>query len=333
MFCPKCGTENRDSAKFCDECGTRFNKRKHAAKSEVSEVPPALKILVVIVAIITAVIILFLFLSQVFTNHPPSTGSTTTIIFNPANGTSYTGDVEYSSNTILKGDIAASGNVIVRSGVTLTTNGFSIIAGGAFDNSGTINAGNPRNNAALGANGQNYANSYGGSGGSGGGGGGSASSGSTPTAPNITNTQLRTWYGNGMFNYLAGAGGGGGCPLHGFAGNGGSTLVAGGTYKNRSNACTAGGGIGGSGSYGVYIQANSIVAGTINANGQKGNAGPVDVGGGGGGGAILLAYGNGNYVAGAYDANGGPARGDSGAGGDGQILNYSYGSTPPITPP
>jgi hypothetical protein len=88
------------------------------------------------------------------------------------------------------------------------------------------------------------------------------------------------------------------------------------------------GGTGGAGAYGIYIQANRIIAGTINASGLAGTLGNPDAGGGGGGGAILLAYGAGGYVPGAYNTDGGSATADSGAGGKGIVLNYSYAPGP-----
>lgn len=64
---------------------------------------------------------------------------------------------------------------------------------------------------------------------------------------------------------------------------------------------------GGNSAYGLYIQANQIIAGVINSNGAAGTAGTEDAGsgGGGGGGSILLAYGSGGYTAGTYTTTGG----------------------------
>jgi hypothetical protein len=109
--------------------------------------------------------------------------------------------------------------------------------------------------------------------------------------------------------------------------------MQGGIYSNRTVACGGNGGLGGSGSYGVFIQADRIIAGTIKANGQAGGTGQPDGGGGGGGGAIMLAYGNGGYIAGTYSFSGGANQSNSGWGGKGQVLTYSFGSTPPITQP
>lgn len=77
------------------------------------------------------------------------------------------------------------------------------------------------------------------------------------------------------------------------------------SVTNPNTQMNGNGGAGGGG-YGLYIQANSIYAGTINANGQNAivsNAGAG--GGGGGGGAVLLAYGSGGYTAGTYNVAGG----------------------------
>lgn len=65
-------------------------------------------------------------------------------------------------------------------------------------------------------------------------------------------------------------------------------------------------------SYGIYIQANQIIAGTINAVGMGGGGGQE---GGGGGGAIILSYGSGGYTAGTYNVAGGTAGTGLGSGG------------------
>jgi len=246
-------------------------------------------------------------------------------------------DITISSNTTLTSDLYCN-NLTINSGVTLTTNGYNIYCQGTFTNNGTINTGTLSNggiggnNGSVGGTGGSEKNSYAGSGGGGtngtgignssagsGGstlvaGGGVASSGSTPSAPTITNSLIQSWYNNGFQNYLAGAGGGGGGSAEG--GNGGN---------------------GGGGSYGIYIQANEIIAGTINANGGNGNAGvnsAYGAGGGGGGGVILLAYGSGGYTSGTYNVSGGAGNssssGTAGNGGNGQVLTYNY-STQPIT--
>jgi len=230
-------------------------------------------------------------------------------------------DITISSNTTLTSDLYCN-NLTINSGVTLTTNGYNIYCEGTFTNNGTINT---NYNSAT-----SITTSYGGSGGGGGafytgsqwfsggngystlvsgGAGGTSSSengvnGSTPSAPSLTNSVILNWYNNGFQNYFSGAQGG---------------YSGGNKYS------------GGSGGYGIYIQANEIIAGTINANGQNGES--ADGGcGGGGGGVILLAYGSGGYTAGTYNVNGGAGGGGSGGsggnGGNGQVLTYNYSSQP-----
>ena len=40
MFCPKCGTQNNDAAKFCANCGTSLNGGHTAAKDQCTLTPP-----------------------------------------------------------------------------------------------------------------------------------------------------------------------------------------------------------------------------------------------------------------------------------------------------
>jgi len=228
-------------------------------------------------------------------------------------------NITISSNTTLTSDVYCN-NFTINSGVVLTTNGYNIYCTGAFINNGTINTGYSTGQTTSGNSGTSFPNSYGGSGGGGGGGGGSGgntivsggssgNSGSTPSAPTLTNSLIQTWYKNGMSNYLAGAGGG--CGI-------GSGFAS---------------GFGGEGAYGIYIQANKIIAGTINANGGAGASSlSYGGGGGGGGGVILLAYGSGGYTAGTYNVSGGAfgtsSSGNGGAGGNGQVLTYNYSTYP-----
>jgi len=220
-----------------------------------------------------------------------------------------TNNITISSNTTLTGDVYCN-NFTINSGVTLTTNGFNIFCSGTFINNGTINTGYYPNNPAWtqAINGYSLPNSYGGSGSGGGNsnlvggstlvaGGGYLTSGSTPTPPSsITNNLLLSWYLGGFQNYLAGAGGSG-----------------------------SGGGAGGNG---IYIQANQIIAGTINASGQN-NESSSSNGGAGGGGCIVLAYGSGGYTAGSYNVSPGVVQSSTIEGGKGNIITYNY-STPPI---
>src|SRR5579863_5585154 len=267
------------------------------------------------------------------------------------------GPITYSSNTTLTGDVFCT-DLTVNPGVTLTTNGFNIYCGGTVTNNGVIqtglvgNEGTGANETPTGATGGGvFPKSYGASGGGGGGSaaaslgpaqisgsggatlvpggtggtefggscgtGGPGTSGSTPSPPSITTTLIQTWYGQGIANFLAAGGGGGG------AGSG--------------NACSdIGGSAGGSGAFGIYIQANRIAAGVIETSGQAGGTGGSAGGGGGGGGTILLAYGNGGYLAGTYDNEGGVGGapgangGAGGNGGSGLVLTFDYDVSPPV---
>lgn len=163
-----------------------------------------------------------------------------------------------SSNSTLNGNVSCA-NFTVESGVTLTTNGYSILCTGTFTNNGTINCGT--NNSG----------------------------------------------GSGFFK-------------------------------------------GGNGSYGIFIQADTLIAGTINATGENGTVTDSSGDGGsgsGGGGVILLAYGSGGYTAGTYNVNGGTYNASGvtgtftynggnggltlvtgGTGGDSTTQNGQNGSTP-----
>jgi hypothetical protein len=267
--------------------------------------------------------------------------------------------IKYSSNATLTGDIFCT-DLAVDRGVTLTTNGFNIYCTGTLTNKGVIHTGYI-GNGGIGANesptgatgGGSFPDSYGASGGGGGGSaavslgpaqisgsggnssvsggsggtpsggfcgtGGAGDGGSTPSAPSITSTMIQTWYSQGISSFLAGGGGGGG------AGSG---------YLCSDTDGSAGG----SGAFGIYIQANRIVAGTIETSGQSGGTGGSAGGGGGGGGTILLAYGRGGYVSGTYYTGGGvggapgPNGGAGGNGGSGQVLTFGYGiNEPPVT--
>jgi hypothetical protein len=262
-----------------------------------------------------------------------------------------------SSSTSLATDLKTLCDITIDSGAILTTDGFSIITGNALVNDGTI-ASTPVGNGGMGGNtvypsatsGGSMFNSYGGSGGGGGGitllqipatggfggntlaagglGGGPANNyggnGATPSAPSLSSSLLNTWYGNGMQNYIEGAGGGGG----------------GDAYADTSVENPTGG-TGGSGAFGVYIQANSITAGTVDAVGNSaGSCNGGDGAGGGGGGVIVFAYGAGGYSSGTTNTGGGLGGASCGTltstyggnGGNGQVLTYNYGSSPPVAP-
>ena len=285
-------------------------------------------------------------------------------IYNPTSGR-FSNPVVYNKNTSLTNNILAY-SITINNGVILTTNGYALICNNTFINNGIIDTGQ----TPL----QNFPNSYGGSGGAGssGGGGGSGGSGqqsgtaggsgigyntsvaggrstggaggsgaaggsagvpgvsgATPSIPTLTNLLIQTWYNNGMLNYLAGAG----------------SLSEQGVNESGGTSSAIGGSSGGNGygAYGLYIQANQIIAGVINANGTTGSSNGGNGGNGGyllggagggagagagGGGVIILAYGNGGYIAGIYNVLGGTitsSGGDGGAGGSGDGGPYSGG--------
>ena len=248
-------------------------------------------------------------------------------------------DITYSSNTTLTGNVYAN-NVTIDSGITITTNGYNFFCNGTFTNNGTINTGNGGSGGTpttgAGGAGTSLTTSYGGSGGGGGNGidstsyaggnggstttaggaGGAASTtanaggaGGSATAPTLSNQLINTWYSNSFYNYLTGGGGGAG------------------------GAGTTDGAAGGAGGAGIFIQANTIIAGAINTSGTGGSAsGNLYTGSGGGGGAgtILLAYGAGGYTAGTYTTAGGAGGsgtgtvgGNGGAGGNGLVMTYA----------
>ncbi len=217
------------------------------------------------------------------------------------------------------------GNITIDRGVTLTTDGFSIIAAGTFDNMGTIVTGSAPDRA--------YPTSFGGSG------GGAQSlsfcpydrngfytmipggrlsctnyesgqQGGTPSTPVVTSAEIASWLSHGIRYYLSGAGGG---------------AIA---HYIPSGA----------GGFGVFIRAQALMAGRIVAVGQPGEGTCSGIGltGAGGGGVILLAYGRGGYSPGRYFVGGGAGAPNcdgglqSGQGGSGQVLQFGYGGEPPV---
>lgn len=238
---------------------------------------------------------------------------------------SFPWNVVLSSDTTLTGDLFC-GNLTIASGVTLYTDGYSIFCEYNLQNSGTIVTGN----GPYG----NLTDSYGGSGGGAasqatnagssagfstiypGGTGSSttntnANNGENSLLTSVSSSLIKTWFQENFTNYLTGAAG-----------------------ENSSGI------LGGLGSNGVYIQANSITVGTISAYGAAGSGTGSGVGlsGGGGGGIVILSYGSGglNQAGSSVVVTGGSgvpsAAGTqySGTGGNGSIINYSYGSTAPI---
>ena len=239
-----------------------------------------------------------------------------------------------SENSSLTSNLYVAGNLTIEKNVVLYTNGYSVIVSGTLINHGSIIAGWPFNQGnETNPNAQNYPYSYGGSGGgadshdfsyAGGNGGstlvaggsnaidGDAQSGSSPTMANVNASNIKAWFNNNITNYLTGAGGG---------------------FSYGWGALN-----GGSGSYGIYLQANRIIAGNISAAGlQSANVSNLANGGAGGGGVILIAYGNGGIVGRNYTYNGGlgitntASYSGGGSGGNGNVVFYHYNNVPPIT--
>ena len=239
---------------------------------------------------------------------------------------SCTGDVHWTGSEALTGNVFISGNAVVDSGVTLTTNGFAIVAKYTFTNNGVVTAGVNTLTGDTGSQPTSFPNSFGGSGGAGGSLTTNGLPGATPSAPSPTNSLIQTWNSAGWSGYLAGAGGGignGATTAH----PGGNTLALGGLATGNSGGTT--GGNGGNGAYGIYIQAQNLVAGTINAIGGNGACAASDSGGGGGGGSVVLAY-KSVYTAGTYNVIGGDGFGcksgfgNGGQGGAGTVTSYQW---------
>ncbi len=204
------------------------------------------------------------------------------------------------TGTVLSGDLVC-GSLTVSSGNTLTTNGFNILCNSTITDDGTIDAGNPANGGTgVSGTGGVYTSSYAGPGG---GGAGSDGNGAEPTSlpstPTVTNAQIQTWYAGPFSAYFSAGGGGASCN----------------------------GDVGGSGSYGLYMQGNSItVAGTINAIGVTGATGTVKASGAGGTGGATLAAGG----AGGPSTHNNPCGGGGGGGGV-VLLAYNGGTAPSTT--
>ncbi len=144
----------------------------------------------------------------------PTTTSTTTSTSTSTTTINPCLQYDFSSNTILTSDIVTTCNVIVESGVTLTTDEYSIITSGSLTINGLITTSIDQISGGAGsewnaAPGESAPNSYGGSGGAGGGG-----IVFTVADPSGTETYGGTW-----------------------GGNGGNTLVLGGTATNGYSGC------------------------------------------------------------------------------------------------
>lgn len=59
MFCPNCGKDIPDSAKFCKYCGTQLNKNNESEKKEDNKASPVLIGAVVVAAIVLIALIIF----------------------------------------------------------------------------------------------------------------------------------------------------------------------------------------------------------------------------------------------------------------------------------
>lgn len=238
--------------------------------------------------------------------------------YKPSNDTLITVDTTLSANMV-------TNNLTINANAVLTTNGYQIFCNGTFTNYGAVVAGP----APV----MDYPNSYGGSGGGGwevgnatlaatsgystiaaGGLGsdqqyGAGGSGHSVTLSSINRTLITQWFSGNIENYTSGGSGQSAAGLQG-----------------------------GSGSYGLYIQAKSIINnGLVSVAGSTGRATASGIGfsGGGGGGLIIMAYRNVISI-GTINAQGGGgafingANGVSGAGGSGQFLTLHYMGSPPI---
>ncbi len=227
-------------------------------------------------------------------------------------------------------------NLNLNSSGVLYTDGFNIYLTGVFDNKGHVYTGTT--NQIMGNS--NLLFSYGGSGGgtranngseSGFGGftlvhGGMgttkihAQNGSSAKIPALKNSLIQAMYSSGFNNYLAGAMG------QSYYYQNSSTNIS--IYM-----------YGGSGSNGLYLQANSIFAGNISSNGGNGanNTQYHVYTGGGGAGSIILSYAGSNFTANNVSDKGGKGGYSNktiysgGNGGSANIYDYSYGNTPPIS--
>ena len=223
-------------------------------------------------------------------------------------------------------------NLNISSSGVLYTDGYNIYLAGVFDNKGQVYTGNVETfikPISYGGSGGGARANNGSEGGFGSptlvnGGMGTtkihAQNGSSAKMPLLDNSLLQALYSSGFNNYLAG--------------------TRGQPYSFLSftpNFCLRL--PGGSGSNGLYLQANSIIVGNISSNGGNGayNTQYHIYTGGGGAGSIILAYSGSNITAGNVTTLGGKGGYSNktiysgGNGGAGNVYNFSYGKTPPIS--
>jgi len=280
-----------------------------------------------------------------------------------ANSGGNQGSITYSSNTALNSNVCGT-DITVDSGVTLNTNGYTIVALNSFTNYGTVqDIGVKTGNGANGINGESIGGG-GGNGGSaswtlctGGGGGGGGGPGAPGGSAGSSSGWLSSTPTNGGSNSGSGGNGGGNCASSNYnkpgSGAGNVTIYANNFINNGVidvNGGNAGAGnyegAGGGGAGYVYIYAlgpsSGINAGVIDANGGNGGSascpdgGSSAGGGGGGGGLIVINYPesdsvNTNYVS----YSGGQGGADCGSGQNGAngasgnillkpIMEYTY---------
>ena len=250
-----------------------------------------------------------------------------------------------STNTVLTSNIIA-GNLTINPGVYLTTNGYSIFIQYTANFIGAnIITGTQLGTGGVGASGtgipgNSFPNSYAGSGGAGNAPGpdGGGSDGTSASAPAMSNALIQTFFTNGFQKYMESGAGGGACNgcSGSNAGRGGNTLATGGSPGTPGTGGGGGSpGYGANSVYGLYLQANKILAGTIVASGSAGyNCEPGENPGGSSGGAAIFLVdgaGAGNYIAGNYQVSGGPeatCAGEGAAGGNGQVATFGYTVAP-----
>ncbi len=223
-------------------------------------------------------------------------------------------------------------NLYINSSGVLYTNGHSIYLSGIFDNKGHVFTRSSYYSFSLisyggsggGARANNSTSSSLGSSTLDHGGVGTAKihaqNGSAAKFPALNNTLIQAMYRSGFNIYLMGADG----QYYQYSNNSNNF------YVNLNP---------GTGSNGLYLQANKIIAGNISSNGTNGlnNTKYNIYTGGGGAGSIILAYAGSNLTAGNVTAIGGKGGSSNktnytgGNGGSGTIYNYSYGKTAPIS--